>query len=174
MSSAARAFEQRSAAAVAQVVAELDNAGSAPDTALPPSPSLASGSGGLDFRAAQIEKDAKMAEELQREEYRKEEVRTERRRQRQAAAVAEQNASWTDWLVGSSPSAGVAPTNASSSASASAQASSMARPTSSLGGGRARVAKPSGSMFACVAQSITSVMGPPQSQVSGVDSSSLI
>jgi len=172
MSSAARAFDQRSAAAVAQVVAELDNAGSAPDTALPPSPSLASGSDGLDFRAAQIEKDAKMAEELQREEYRKEEVRTERRRQRQAAAVAEQNASWTDWLTGSSPSSGAAPTNTSSSASA--QASSMARPTSSSGGGRARVAQPSGSMFACVAQSITSVMGPPQGQVSGVDSSSLI
>jgi hypothetical protein len=144
MSSAARAFEQRSAAAVAQVVAELDNVGSTPDTDLPPSPSLASGSGGLDFRAAQIEKDSKMAEELQREEYRKEEVRTERRRQRQAAAVAEQNSSWTDWLMGSSPSGGAAPINASSSASAS----SVARPAS--------------------------VMGPPQGQVSGVDSTSLL
>jgi hypothetical protein len=158
MSSAARAFEQRSAAAVAQVVAEIDNAAfDAPDT--PPSPSATGG--GLDFRAAQIEKDAKMAEELQREEYQKEEARTERRRQRRDAAAAEQNASWSDWLMGTSP------TNNSNSNSASA-------PTPARSTGGARVAQPSNSMFSCVAQSITSVMGPQESQVRGVDSTSLL
>ena len=161
MSSAARAFEQRSAAAVAQVVAEIDNAAfDAPDT--PPSPSAAGG--GLDFRAAQIEKDAKMAEELQREEYRKEEARTERRRQRREAAAAEQNASWSDWLMGTSPA-----NNSNNSNNNSASSPTPARST-----GGARVAQPSNSMFSCVAQSITSVMGPQQSQVRGVDSTSLL
>ena len=157
MSNAARAFEQRSAAAVAQVVAELDaNPFVAPETASPTS-AAALASGGLDFRAAQIEEDAKLAQELQREEYRKEETRTERRRQRRAAAAAEQNASWTDWLMGTTPST-------------TANGSSAARPAS----GGARVAQPSGSIFACVSQSVTSVMGPQQNRVSGVDSTSLL
>merc|ERR1719343_1551851 len=107
MSSAARSFEQRSAAAVAQVVAELD------------SPSMAAG--GLDFRAAQIAEDAKLAEELQREEYRKQEARAERRRQQQEAAA---NASWTDWLMGTTPSSGAAPSNASSSSPNAARTAS--------------------------------------------------
>lgn len=149
MSSAARAFEQRSAAAVAQVVAEIDNAGSAAPE--PSSPVLAAG--GLGFRAAQIAEDEKLAQELQREEYRKEEARTERRRARRAQAAAEENASWADWFMGTTQ-----PANNS--------------PTASRGG--ARVAQPSNSIFACVAQSVTSVMGPPQNQVSGVDSTSLL
>jgi len=177
MSSAAQAFEQRSAAAVAQVVAELDNACFAPVTVSPLPSSLPSvDAGGLDFRAAQVAADSRLAEEMQREEYRKEEVRTERRQQRLAAAAAEQNASWTEWLTGTTPTSHVASTNASS---VSAAASSAARPASSSavggrGGGGARVAQPSSSMFACVAQSISSVMGPPQGHVSGVDSTSLI
>ena len=109
MSSAALSFEQRSAAAVAQVVAELDNSpGPAfSNTASPSSssstsspPSAAAAAIGLDFRAAQIEKDAKLAEELQRDEYRQEEARTERRQQRRAAAAVSQEASWSDWLMG--------------------------------------------------------------------------
>merc|ERR1739838_1093404 len=100
-----------------------------------------------------------MAEELQREEYQKEEARTERRRQRRDAAAAEQNASWSDWLMGTSP------TNNSNSASA---------PTPARSTGGARGAQPSNSMFSCVAQSITSVMGPQESQVRGVDSTSLL
>jgi len=162
MTSAARAFEQRSAAAVAQVVAELDNGGSAPDTTSPDLAAVAAV--GFDFRAAQIEKDAKMAEELQREEYRKEEARTERRRQRRAAAAAEQNASWTEWLMGTTPS------NATNTASTS----QAVRPNPHSLRGGARVAQPSNSMFACVAQSISSVIGAPQSEVSGVDSTSLL
>eukprot|EP00536_Pseudo-nitzschia_multiseries_P013408 jgi/Psemu1/309949/fgenesh1_kg.572_\ len=162
MSSAARAFEQRSAAAVAQVVAELDNAGSASDTASTSSSPSAAAAGGLDFRAAQIEKDAKLAEELQREEYRQQEARVER--QRRAVASAQQNTSWADWLIGTPNSI---PTNTASSASPSQSS------PSSTGGG-ARVAQPSGSIFACVAQSIGSVMGPTHGQVSGVDSSSLL
>ena len=152
MSSAARAFEQRSAAAVAQVVAELDNAvAEVPDS---PSRSLAA-VGGLDFRAAQIEKDAKLAQELQREEYRKVEERTERQRRRRAAAAAEQNASWSDWLMGT-PSTNGTPST----------------PPRYAGG--ARVAQPSNSMFACIAQSVTSVMGTQQDQPRGVDSTSLL
>lgn len=170
MSSAARAFEQRSAAAVAQVVAELD-AGGIPDTdGSSASPPVAAG--GLDFRAAQIAKDAELAEQLQREEYRIQEERTERRRQRRAAA--EQNSSWMDWLVGTTPSSSVPAENL---ASASRTSSSPARPgpsSTGMGGGGARVAQPSSSMFACVAQSITSVMGPPQGDVNGVDSTSLL
>jgi len=163
MSSAARAFEQRSAAAVAQVVAELDNAPAVSETAAS-SPALAAG--GLDFRAAQIAEDAKLAEELQREEYRQEEARTERRRQRRAAAEAERNTSWADWLMGTGPASGAAPggNNTSSSAARSAPAR-----------GGARVAAPSGSIFACVAQSVSSVMGPPEGgQVNGVDSTRLL
>lgn len=183
MSTAARSFELRSAASVAQVVAELDNAGSIPDTASPssssssPSPPIANSIGGLDFRAAQISKDAELAEELQREEYRREEARVERRRQRLAAAEAEQNASWTDWLMGAAPSAQA---NASSEAASSSvtRARPTARPSSSVaargGGGGARVAQPSSSIFACVAQSVSSVMGPSQGQVRGVDSTSLL
>jgi len=171
MSSAARAFEQRSAAAVAQVVAELD-AGGAPDTSSPTSPSVAIG--GLDFRAAQIAKDAELAEQMQLEEYRVQAERTERRRQRQATVAAEQNASWTDWLMGTTPSSHAPAANQASSPGAS---SSPARPASSstgMGAGRARVAQPSSSMFACVAQSVSSVMGAPQGDVNGVDSSSLL
>ena len=153
MSSAARAFEQRSAAAVAQVVAEIDNGASAMPVETPSSPNLAAG--GLDFRAAQISEDAKLAEELQREEYRKEEARTERRRARRAQAQAEENASWADWLMGTTQPVA---NNASTAAAR----------------GGARVAQPSNSMFACVAQSITSVMAPPSNQVSGVDSTSLL
>ena len=150
MSSAARAFEQRSAAAVAQVVAELDNApAEVPDTP----PRVAAG--GLDFRAAQIEKDAKLAQELQREEYQKAEARTERQRRRRAAAAAEQNASWSEWLMGNT-----SPTNGTPST-----------PPRYAGG--ARVAQPSNSMFACIAQSVTSVMGG-QDQPRGVDSTSLL
>jgi len=179
MSSAARSFELRSAASVAQVVAELDNASSVPDMASPSSssPPIASTVGGLDFRAAQISKDAELAEELQREEYRREEVRVERRRQRLAAAEAEQNTSWTNWLMGAAPSAQA---NASSEAASSpvARARTTARPSSSVatrgGGVGARVAQPSSSIFACVAQSVSSVMGPPQAQVRGVDSTSLL
>eukprot|EP00531_Pseudo-nitzschia_arenysensis_P016539 CAMPEP_0116132248 /NCGR_PEP_ID=MMETSP0329-20121206/9446_1 /TAXON_ID=697910 /ORGANISM="Pseudo-nitzschia arenysensis, Strain B593" /LENGTH=150 /DNA_ID=CAMNT_0003626749 /DNA_START=197 /DNA_END=649 /DNA_ORIENTATION=+ len=150
MSTAARAFEQRSAAAVAQVVAEIDNGASVvPET--PSSPALAAG--GLDFRAAQISEDEKLAQELQREEYRKEEARTERRRARRAQAAAEENASWADWLMGTTQPANNAP-------------------SPSRGG--ARVAQPSSSIFSCVAQSVTSVMGPQQNQVRGVDSTSLL
>lgn len=159
MSSAARAFEQRSAAAVAQVVAEIDNAAFAlPEEAPPSSPALAAG--GLDFRAAQISEDAKLAAELQREEYRKEEARTERRRARRAQAQAEENASWADWLMGTTQPA------------ATANANNASTPGAARGG--ARVAQPANSMFACVAQSITSVIGPPSNQVSGVDSTSLL
>mmetsp|Transcript_5340 Transcript_5340/g.12663 ORF Transcript_5340/g.12663 Transcript_5340/m.12663 type:complete len:154 (+) Transcript_5340:137-598(+) len=153
MSSAARAFEQRSAAAIAQVVAEIDNAASAVPVETPSSPTLAAG--GLDFRAAQISEDAKLAAELQREEYRKEEARTERRRARRAQAQAEENASWADWLMGTTQPV----------------ANNASTPPAR---GGARVAQPSNSMFACVAQSITSVMGPPSNQVSGVDSTSLL
>lgn len=160
MSSAAQAFDQRSAAAIAQVVAELDS--------VPDSPSLAVG--GLDFRAAQVAEDAKLAEQLQHEEYRKEEARTERRRQRQAAAATEQNASWTDWLMGTNPSSSASPSNASSSLASP----NAARTASASGGGGARVAQPSSSIFACVAQSVSSVIGPPQAEVSGVDSTSLL
>ncbi len=150
MSSAARAFDQRSAAAVAQVVAELDNAvAQVPDSP----PRIAAG--GLDFRAAQIEKDAKLAQELQREEYQQAEARTERQRRRRAAAAAEQNASWSDWLMGTSPTNGAPST-----------------PPRYAGG--ARVAQPSNSVFACIAQSVTSVMGTQQNQPSGVDSTSLL
>jgi len=171
MSSAARAFEQRSAAAVAQVVAELDGAGPAaavvdatPSSPSPSSPSVVA-AGGLDFRAAQIEKDAKLAEELQREEYRLEEARTARQRQRRATATAEHEASWSDWLMGTT-------TGPSSPGGAAARPGS---PAAAAAAGGARVAQPSGSVFACVAQSITSVMGPPQgTQVRGVDSSSLL
>mmetsp|Transcript_13902 Transcript_13902/g.32380 ORF Transcript_13902/g.32380 Transcript_13902/m.32380 type:complete len:174 (+) Transcript_13902:125-646(+) len=173
MSSAARAFDQRSSAAVAQVVAELDNGNYAPEEASPTSPSVAAG--GLDFRAAQIAKDAEFAAQLQQEEYREEEARTERRRQRRAAAAAEQNTSWTDWLMGMGTAT---PTNApSSSPSLGGTMSSPARPASSstgIGGRGARVAQPSTSMFSCVAQSITSVMGPQHGEVSGVDSTSLL
>lgn len=171
MSSAARAFEQRSAAAVAQVVAELDSAGPAAavvdaSPSSPPSPSVVA-TGGLDFRAAQIEKDAKLAEELQREEYRLEEARTARQRQRRATATAEHEASWSDWLMGTT-------TGPSSPGGAAARPGSQAAAVAAAAGG-ARVAQPSGSVFACVAQSITSVMGPPQgTQVRGVDSSSLL
>jgi len=174
MTSAARAFEQRSSAAVAQVVAELDNGSYAPDAASPTSPAVAPG--GLDFRAAQIEKDAELAAQLQSEEYRKEEARTERRRQRRAAAAAEQNTSWTDWLMGMGSKA--TPTNApSSSPSLGGAMSSPTRPAPSptgIGGRGARVAQPSTSMFSCVAQSISSVMGPQHGEVSGVDSTSLL
>lgn len=164
MSAAARAFEQRSAAAVAQVVAELDN-GSVADT---PSPSLpVATAGGLDFRAAQVEKDAKLAEELQREEYRKEEARVERQRQRRAAAADQQNSSWASWLMGTTPpSTSTPPTNSAPSDPPAA------RPQPPAQG--ARVAQPTGSIFSCVAQSITSVMGPPPGQLNGVDSSSLL
>ncbi|VEU45060.1 unnamed protein product [Pseudo-nitzschia multistriata] len=155
MSSAARAFEQRSAAAVAQVIAELDNAASAPDTPEAASPAV-DGAGSLDFRGAQIEEDAKLAEQLQREEYQKEEARVQRQRERRAAAAAEQNMSWTEWLMGTTPS------------------TSSAGPQSSASSGGARVAQPSGSIFACVAQSIGSAMGPAHEQVRGVDSSSLL
>ena len=171
MSSAARAFEQRSAAAVAQIAAELDNGVSAPD-ASPASPSVAAG--GLDFRAAQIAEDAKLAQELQREEYRKQEARAERRRQRRAAAATDQNTSWTDWLMGTTPSNRAAPTNTTSSSTSSSSPARSASSPAGRGGGGARVAQPSTSMFACVAQSISSVMAPQQSQVSGVDSSSLL
>ena len=164
MSSAARAFEQRSAAAVAQVVAELDNGGAVPpETDAAPSSSI-----GLDFRAAQIAKDAELAAELQREEYRQQEARTERRRQRQAEAAAAKNSSWTDWLMGTTPAGG---------ATTSAASSSSPAPSSSSGGGArggARVAQPSGSIFACVAQSVSSVMGAQEGQVNGVDSTSLL
>ena len=162
MSSAARAFEQRSAAAVAQVVAELDNGGAVPpETDAAPSSSI-----GLDFRAAQIAKDAELAAELQREEYRQQEARTERRRQRQAEAAAAKNSSWTDWLMGTTPAGGATTSSSSSPA-----------PSSSSGGGArggARVAQPSGSIFACVAQSVSSVMGAQEGQVNGVDSTSLL
>jgi len=170
MSAAARAFEQRSAAAVAQVVAEIDNAGAAANSATASTSSTPSidAVGRLDFRAAQIEKDAKLAEELQREEYRREEARTQRQRQRRAAAAAaQQNSSWADWIMGTSNST---PANTPSNATPS----SLARSSTSSTGGGARVAQPSGSIFACVAQSIGSVMGPTQGQVSGVDSSSLL
>jgi hypothetical protein len=166
MSSAARAFEQRSAAAVAQVVAELDNAPVVSETAAS-SPTLAAG--GLDFRAAQIAEDAKLAEELQRDEYRHEEARTERRRQRRAAAETERNTSWADWLMGTGPSSSGAAHGSNNTSSSS----STARSAPSRGG--ARVAAPSGSIFACVAQSVSSVMGPPEGgQVNGVDSTRLL
>mmetsp|Transcript_8527 Transcript_8527/g.25259 ORF Transcript_8527/g.25259 Transcript_8527/m.25259 type:complete len:167 (-) Transcript_8527:353-853(-) len=166
MSSAARAFEQRSAAAVAHVIAEIDNAGAAADSASTSSTPSIDAVGRLDFRAAQIEKDAKLAEELQREEYRKEEARTQRQRQRRAAA-AQQNSSWAEWIMGTSTST---PANTPSNTTSSSPARSSASST----GGAARVAQPSGSIFACVAQSIGSVMGPTQGQVSGVDASSLL
>ena len=167
MSSAAQAFEQRSAAAVAQVVANLDNGSSVPDVAAPSSSAPVAGAEGrLDFRAAQIEKDAKLAEDLQHEEYRQEEVRLERHRQRRAAAAVEQNASWADWFMGTPPTSPLS-TAASNPTGPQSEASSA-------GGGAARVAQPSGSIVACVAQSIGSVMTPPHTQVSGVDSSSLL
>uniref|UniRef100_A0A7S4AQN8 Uncharacterized protein n=1 Tax=Pseudo-nitzschia australis TaxID=44445 RepID=A0A7S4AQN8_9STRA len=171
MSSAAQAFEQRSAAAVAQVVANLDNGTSVSDVVAPSSsPPVAGAAGRLDFRAAQIEKDAKLAEDLQREEYRQEEVRVERHRQRRAAAAAEQNASWADWFMGTAPSTSpISSTTGAASNSTGPQSSA-----SSAAGGGARVAQPSGSIFACVAQSIGSVMTPPHTQVRGVDSSSLL
>jgi len=176
MSSAAFAFEQRSATAVAQVAAFYDEGNThsvAPATNNSSPSSLSSSSSSssssptldrlkkLDFKAAQIETDAKLAQELQREEYRKAEDATERRQQRQPVANAanssstDQNisSSWSDWLMGTTT------TNETSPTAATARG--------------ARIAEPSSSVFACVAQSISSAINP-KTEVVGVDSSSLL
>jgi hypothetical protein len=191
-SSAAVAFEQRSAAAVAQVAAAYDDGPFSTDTdstptstspiSVSPLSSSSSPSSALerlekmDFKAAQIEQDAKLAQELQREEYRRAEAASERRRQRQEANANTTNnqditSSWSDWIMGTNTA-----TSLSSSSSPLSTTTSSSSPLSSQGGGGgggARIAAPSSSIFECVAQSISTAINP-KTEVSGVDSTSLL
>ena len=188
LSSAAFAFEQRSATAVAQVAAFYDEgnthsavstitstAAPATNDSSPLSSSSSSSSSlssptserlkHLDFKAAQIETDAKLAQELQRKEYRKAEAATERRQQRQPVTNASNlsstdqyvSSSWSDWLMGTATT--TTTTNETSPTAATARG--------------ARIAEPSSSVFACVAQSISTAINP-KNEVVGVDSASLL
>jgi len=192
-SSAAVAFEQRSAAAVAQVAAAYDDGPFSADTdsiptitsptsVSPVSSSSSSPSSALerlkkmDFKAAQIEQDAKLAQELQREEYRIGEAATERRRQRQQANDSTTNnqnttSSWSDWIMGTNTA--TSPSSSSSPLSTTTSSSSPQSSSQGGGGGGARVAAPSSSIFECVAQSISTAINP-KTEVSGVDSTSLL
>ena len=192
-SSAAVAFEQRSAAAVAQVAAAYDDGPFSADTdsiptitnptsVSPLSSSSSSPSSALerlkkmDFKAAQIEQDAKLAQELQREEYRIGEAATERRRQRQQANDSTTNnqnttSSWSDWIMGTNTA--TSPSSSSSPLSTTTSSSSPQSSSQGGGGGGARVAAPSSSIFECVAQSISTAINP-KTEVSGVDSTSLL
>merc|ERR1712086_1124854 len=104
----------------------------------------------LDFKAAQIETDEKLAQELQRKEYRKAEAATERRQQRQPIANAanslstDQNisSSWSDWLMGTTTTT----INETSPTVATARG--------------ARIAEPSSSVFACVARLLVQLSIP--------------
>ena len=193
-SSAAVAFEQRSAAAVAQVAAAYDDGPFSTDTDSIPtitnpisvSPLSSSSSSSpssalerlkkMDFKAAQIEQDAKLAQELQREEYRIGEAATERRRQRQQANDSTTNnqnttSSWSDWIMGTNTA--TSPSSSSSPLSTTTSSSSPQSSSQGGGGGGARVAAPSSSIFECVAQSISTAINP-KTEVSGVDSTSLL
>lgn len=155
--SAATAFDQRSSAAVAQIAANIDRG--VVDTA---------GNAVGSQKASQIEEDAKLAEQLQAEEYEAAERRQERRRARAGAAPEqnnENNSSWYDWIVGGTSNTAAAATPPNSNAS------NTTAPTPTPGG--ARVAQKQASIFACVVGAVDSAVNGPR-DVHGIDSASLL
>lgn len=163
-SAAALAFDQRSSAAVAQIASSYDN----------PSPTNSSSPTTLDFKSAQVDEDAKLAERLQAEEYQQEEQRQERLRQKKAAAAAADTgsgSSWMDWITGANTATTTTTTNTTTTTSATATATGPPPVARTAGG--ARVAQSSSSIFACVADSIASAVAPPK-EFHGVDSASLL
>ena len=166
-SAAALAFDQRSSAAVAQIASSYDN----------PSPTNSSSPATLDFKSAQVDEDAKLAERLQAEEYQKEEQRQERLRQKKAAAAAADTgsgSSWMDWITGANTATTTTTTNTTTTTTTtSATATATGPPPVARTAGGARVAQSSSSIFACVADSIASAVAPPK-EFHGVDSASLL
>lgn len=158
-SAAALAFEQRSTVAVARIAASYET-GAALDDGV-------AGASVTEFKAAQIDEDAKLAAKLQEEEYAAERRRTERRRARAASSQNNdaQGDSWYDWMMGTATTPSVAPGTAASS-------NSTSRPAGPPSQGGARVAQ-STSMFACVGNAISTAINPPK-EVGGVDSASLL
>jgi len=165
-SAAALAFDQRSSAAVAQIASSYDN----------PSPTNSSSPTTLDFKSAQVDEDAKLAERLQAEEYQQEEQRQERLRQKKAAAAAADTgsgSSWMDWITGANTATTTTTTNTTTTTTTSATATATGPPPVARTAGGARVAQSSSSIFACVADSIASAVAPPK-EFHGVDSASLL
>ena len=163
-SAAALAFDQRSSAAVAQIASSYDN----------PSPTNSSSPTTLDFKSAQVDEDAKLAERLQAEEYQQEEQRQERLRQKKAAAAAADTgsgSSWMDWITGANTA--TTTTTNTTTTTTSATATATGPPPVARTAGGARVAQSSSSIFACVADSIASAVAPPK-EFHGVDSASLL
>ena len=148
-------------------------------------------------QAQQMDADQKLAEQLQREEYKKAgngggSSRRQRQQQQQPQQAKQaEGQSWYDWIVGNpapQPSAAAAPTQQQRSTGlVSAQTGEERRPNynsydaRTMGSG-ARVAEQK-SMFACVADSIataatsvtaTNLSEDREGNVHGVDSSSLL
>jgi hypothetical protein len=146
--------------------------------------------------AAQMAADAKLAEELQKEEYKKAGGSSsggQRRQQQQQRSrqSQEQDQSWYDWLVGTPAPAPAAPIRGSAelpsrqsrpsprlvAATTGDETQGLIRPAG------ARVAPQQTSMFACVADSVTAAAeqmtaytlpSDQEGNVHGVDSSSLL